>query len=98
MTQSAETWKGIVDQVKQSLAKSHDASWERIAYELQDDFRFLLISIQVDDEQRNPANIARICAAVRSAVKQVPIPKRKDDYSWMAVVTHGDVTIESIFE
>lgn len=67
---------------------------EAISYELQDDYKHLLISISIDDlpESEPPSTFRRVGGLVNSL-----IPGRRGDNSWMVVFTRNGKVVDSYF-
>lgn len=65
-----------------------------ISYEVQDDFRFILISIPVDG--LFDTELTLTVEKVGNILNRI-IPKRTDTYSWMVVFTKFGKVVDSCF-
>jgi hypothetical protein len=86
--------ENIVGQVLHLLEAETYFKKELISYEIQDDYKHLLISISVDElpETEPPSTFKRIGDLINSL-----IPGRRGDYSWMVVFTRNGQVIDSYF-
>ncbi len=67
---------------------------EKIKYEIQDDYNFLMFSISVDEFSQVDLKLNfKYVAQVLNSV----IPKRKGEYSWMVNFTNGGFLVDSYF-
>ena len=84
----------LVAQVVQHIQSKTRFGKEKISYELQDDFRHLLLSISVDDfsELELLGTFKKVGALLNSL-----IPKRIGEYSWMVVFTRKGKVVDSYF-
>ena len=67
---------------------------ETIAFEIQDDGQFLLISISIDDlPETEPVSTFRRVGDILNSM----VPSRIDDYSWTVVFTKAGKVVDSYF-
>lgn len=79
--------------IEEKLDASNGGKWERLVLELQDDSRFLLVTVELD-KAKTKLEVQEICEVVRNNVA-TKIPSRDDDYSWMCVVMHQGSVVAS---
>jgi hypothetical protein len=82
--------------IKRGIRQLHEKTRfkaERIAYEVQDDFRFLLLSVSVDDLDGGGAEEYRSAAHLIDGL----MPRRTGEYSWMINFLREGEIIDSYF-
>jgi hypothetical protein len=90
---NAEISEELIQQCIDELQSKTRFKADRISYEIQDDFRFLLLSIAVD----NLDELDRVeCRSAAQLIDKL-MPKRIGEYSWMTnFLTEGKI-IDSYF-
>jgi hypothetical protein len=84
----------VINAVRRALIALPLINPETISYELQDDYRHLLVSIPIDGlEIVDAASTFGSIGAVLNSI----VPSRANDYSWMVVFTRGGRVVDSYF-
>lgn len=84
----------MVNQILRLLEAETCFKKESISYEIQDDYKHLLISISIDELSENepPSTFKRVGDLLNPL-----IPGRRGDYSWMVVFTRSGKVVDSYF-
>jgi hypothetical protein len=84
----------LVSQIQRLLEMETCFKKESISYEIQDDYKHLLISICVDElPETEPSSIFKRVGGLINPL----IPGRKGEYSWMVVFKRNGKVIDSYF-
>ncbi|MFL6706736.1 MAG: hypothetical protein ACJ8HI_00855 [Massilia sp.] len=84
----------LVDKVLHLLDEKRPFKKELISTEIQDDFRFLLISIAIDEfPESEPSSTFKRAGLLLNEV----MPSRSNDDSWMIAFTRAGKVVDSYF-
>jgi hypothetical protein len=85
---------GIESQILGIIEANTQFKKASISYEIQEDYKHLLISISIDDLSENepPSTFKRVGTLINPL-----IPGRQGDYSWMVVFTRHGKVVDSYF-
>lgn len=82
----------LVDQVLCLIEENTSFKKDSIAFEIQDDFQHLFISISIDNFSETESVFKKIGQLLNSI-----IPSRRGHYSWMLVFTKAGKVVDSYF-
>lgn len=84
----------LVSQVLRLLETETCFERKSVFYEIQDDYKHLLISISIDElpEREPPSTFKRVGGLLNPL-----IPGRRGEYSWMVVFTKNGKVVDSYF-
>jgi hypothetical protein len=86
--------EATIKEVIRDLENSGKGLWLKINYEVQDDFSFLLIMIEVP-RYTDEDIIQRICDLLRSTIGS-KVPPKEHGYSWMGNIYIDGKLVESV--
>ena len=86
--------EATVKEIIRELESEGKGLWLKINYELQDDFTFLLVTIDIP-RYSDEDIIQRICNILRSTVGG-KVPAKEHGYSWMGNIYIAGKLIESV--
>ncbi|MDD5410679.1 MAG: hypothetical protein PHF31_04580 [Methylobacter sp.] len=86
--------EAMVSQILHLLEAETCFKKESVSYEIQDDYKHLLISISIDElpEIEPSSTFKRVGGLINPL-----IPGRRGDYSWMVVFTRNGKVVDSYF-
>ena len=84
----------LIDKVHTLLMAEAHFDSDMIAYEIQDDYKHLLISIVIDDLSENTSGLT--FKPVAQLINDL-MPSRRGHYTWMVVFKKNDKVVDSYF-
>lgn len=88
--------KELVDRVLCLIEENTSFRKDSIAFEIQDNFQHLLISISIDNFSETISETGSVFKKLGQLLNSI-MPSRRDHYSWMLVFTKAGKVVDSYF-